>query len=302
MKKVLVFFIFLVAAGGCASEQKGFPPLPHAVPVDPPKGSLMLTANTYAGDAISAELLQRIGSGSGILAATMADMENLDDSAPFGRTSMQQIGSRVVQHGFKVLDVRLTDSMRMDLKQGEFMLSHDTTRIMAKEYDAHAVLVGLFSRSADRVFVSVRAIRLDDAAVIAAYEYFLPRVGDVQTLLSESRNGGGGQSLDRWTRRSRVTSKEPALGVGYAGGAGTPATRSSVERAPASGPSMAAQPSAVKTAPCPPVRTQVSQPVMEKDAPAPDLNYLPESYTAPGSGGVGIDPAARPLPMGRTAP
>ncbi len=226
MKKLSVFVFFVLLLAGCASDGPKTPPLSHAVPVDPPSGSLMLTANTYAGDVLSVELLQRLGSGSGILAATMADMEELDDSSPFGRTSMQQVGSRVAQHGFKVLDVRLTDAMRMDLRKGEFMLSRDTARILAKEYNAHAVLVGLYSRSDDMIFVSVRAIRLDDAAIIGAYEYWLPKEGDVRAMLT-NRKIGGEDLISKYTRRSKVSGTQPDVGCGA-----PVVTASSVQKAP----------------------------------------------------------------------
>lgn len=300
MKKIFITLLLAVLLAGCASEQR-YPPLPHAVPVDPPSGSLMLTANTYAGDVLSAELLQRIGSGSGILAATMADMENLDDSNPFGRTSMQQVGSRVAQHGFKVLDVRLTEAMRMDLRQGEFMLSRDTARILAQDYNAHAVLVGLYSRSGDKVFISVRAIRLEDAAVIAAYEYYLPKNGDVQAMLTSRAKDAGGRDLSKYTRRSKVSGSQPD-------DCGAPVA--SAAPRPAAAPRRAApKPAAAKPAPAKPM---VSAPApqrqvagtgrpCEKDAPAPDLRNVPETYQAPGGGGVGINPDAQPAPLGNTS-
>ena len=246
----------------------------------------MLTANTYAGDALSAGLQQRIGAGSGILAATMVDMESLDDSSAFGRMSMQQIGSRVAQHGFKVQDVRLTEAMRMDIRQGEFMLSRDTTRILAQDYDAHAVLVGVYSRSTDKVFISVRAIRLDDAAVIAAYEYYLPKDGDVQTLLSGSASGKpAGDPLAKYSRRSKVsgdpTAPGPAVAAPVASNRSAPAPR----QTPAP-PPMSKAPAPVRSvAPAAPTPAPQAHAVpFEKDAP-----YIPDSYQAP-SGGVPVTP------------
>lgn len=308
MKKSSFLVLFALLLAGCASDGPKNPPISHAVPVDPPSGSLMLTANTYAGDVLSAELLQRIGSGSGILAATMADMEDLDDSSPFGRTSMQQVGSRVAQHGFKVLDVRLTDAMRMDLRKGEFMLSRDTARILAKEYNAHAVLVGLYSRSDDKIFVSVRAIRLDDAAIIGAYEYWLPREGDVRAMLTNRKIGGEGL-ISKYTRRSKVSGTQPDVGCGA-----PVVTASSVQTArPKAAAAPAPRPAARKSAPRPrkapaakpapapvmaqPAPVRPAQPCEEKDAPGPDMRYPPESYEAP-SGGVPINPGAQPMPLG----
>lgn len=180
--------------------------LPHAVGVNPPGGAIMLSGNTQAGDALGDILLPRIGSGSGILVTTMVDMENFDKSSAFGRTSMQQIGSRLSQHGFKVLEPRLASSLRFDKSQGEFMLSRDSMKLLRDNYDAHAVLVGTYTESKDKVFISVRVVRFADNAIVAAYEYYLPKSEDVQALMGASRLPGGNHL---W---SRFATREPAFG------------------------------------------------------------------------------------------
>ncbi len=190
----LVLLSLVLVGGGCsATKQERQPPLPHSLTADPPAGSSMLTANTYAGDAIAAMLLQRTGSGSAILSTSMARMDNLNESSSFGRISMQQVASRVAQHGFKIVDVRLSDTLRVN-ERGEFMLTRDTARLLSQQYEAHAVLTGVYTQSGNRVFVSVRALRLSDSAVIAAYEYYLPLNGDTQFLLSNSGGGSGGSA------------------------------------------------------------------------------------------------------------
>ena len=205
----------LLSLSGCGGSSGAgrIPPLPHDMPVDPPSGSAMLTANTYAGDALSAMLLQRVSSGGGILVATMVDMENLDASSPFGRAAMQQIASRVAQHGFKVVDVRLTNEMYMELKNGEFMLSRNTTRLLARDHDAHAVLVGIYSRSAARVFISTRVIRLADNAVIGAYEYYLPLSDDTRYMLGNT----AGKGQEGYTPDEALWARYAARGQAFPG-------------------------------------------------------------------------------------
>jgi hypothetical protein len=69
------------------------------------------------------------------------------------------------------------------------MLSRDMGSLLAAEYDAHAVLVGTYSRSGEKVFVSARILRLTDGALLAAYEYYLPFGGDIARLLDSGADG-----------------------------------------------------------------------------------------------------------------
>lgn len=165
---------------GAAARQ---PAVPDAVLVNPPEGSELLNANTYAADALHAVMASRVSTGSPILVATLADVDNLERSTPFGRVTMQQIASRLGQHGYRVLEVRMGRAMTFS-PQGEFLLSRDATRLMQSEYDAQAALVGTYSLAGGTAYVSLRVVRLDDAAVMAAYEYHLPVRGDTRRLMA----------------------------------------------------------------------------------------------------------------------
>ena len=178
--------------------------LPHAVGVNPPGGAMMLSGNTQAGDALGDMLLPKVGSGGGILVTTMVDMENFDKSSAFGRASMQQIGSRLSQHGFKVLEPRLGSTLRFEKRQGEFMLTRDSMKLLANDYDAHAVLVGTYSEGKDKLFLSVRVVRLGDSAILGAYEYYLPKNEDVEALMGVSRVPGGNHLWNRYMAREQA--------------------------------------------------------------------------------------------------
>ncbi len=159
--------------------------------VNPPEGSILAHANTFAGDALEQMLRGRVNKTAGILAATMVNLDNLDESSSFGRLVMQQIASRLGQYGYRVMDVRLRADMSIR-PDGEFMLSRDVSKLMQANYGAEAVLVGTYSVAAGKVYCSVRVLRLSDSAVVAAYEYYLPRKGDTARLLRGSGNGAVG--------------------------------------------------------------------------------------------------------------
>ncbi len=195
---------FMLGFGGCPTQavaQEGYPmeggALPHSsmyydrALVNPPEGSDLAHANTFAGDALENMLRGRVNKTAGILAATMVNLDNLDETSSFGRLVMQQIGSRLGQYGYRVMDVRLRADMAIN-PAGEFMLSRDIGKLMQSNYGAEAVLVGTYSVAAGKVYCSVRVLRLSDSAVIAAYEYYLPRKGDTARLLYGSGNGAVG--------------------------------------------------------------------------------------------------------------
>jgi TolB-like protein len=199
----MIFYILLALIGilhsGCSSsgssERAGLAAsraaLPHAALQQQTRGTLLLAANTAAADALASQLLARVGSASGILSANLVELNELDKSSLFGQTCTEQISSRLSQHGFKVLDSRLGAELRMEKTQGEFMLTRDSARLLNANHAAHAALLGVYSETGRRVFLSVRVVRLDDNAVIAAYEYYLPKDDDIMSLLGSSGNRAG---------------------------------------------------------------------------------------------------------------
>lgn len=190
-------------AAGCSSREPSkvaVPNLPQSMAVNPPPGSMMLTANTYAGDALHKMLLLRMGSGGGILTTSFVDLHDMNKTSAFGRVASQQVGSRLGQYGFRVIEARLANSLSMTPgpygNAGEFMLTRETARLLADTYDAGAVLVGCYSDYGNTIFVSARVVRLSDNTVMGAYEYYVPRDADVGLLLAGSGAGRGALGAD----------------------------------------------------------------------------------------------------------
>ena len=202
--------IFMTSCGGGSgavqrAELSTLPPLEHAYKADPPQGSVLLALNTQAGDVLNGQLMLRTGSGSPVLATSMVNLDDLDQSSPFGRLCMQQVGSRLAQHGFKIVEVRLGDELRMEKKAGEFMLTRDSMRLLSKSHNAHAVLTGVYSEGQDRVFMSVRVVRLQDSAVLAAYEYYMPKSSDTKRLMGADYAGTDADYIwNRYAQRERA--------------------------------------------------------------------------------------------------
>ena len=188
-------------------EGKKFTPPP------PQKGSQLLTANFHAADTLRAYMAGRIDPDATILAASLADLGNLESAAPLGALASNQIGSRLAQYGYNVLETRLRNRLAYKVGQGELFLTRRTAELMSDKFEAQAALVGGYMVASDRVFVSVRVVRLEDNAVIGSHEYFLPLTGSTDYLLDPQRQD---QAWERFASRSPVFASAQSAGMGHA--------------------------------------------------------------------------------------
>lgn len=276
--------------------------MPDAVLLNPPEGSELLDANTRAADALCAVLAARLGAGSPILVATLADGEQLERSSAFGRVTMQQVASRLGQYGYQVLEARLGRSLVFS-PQGEFLLSRDAARLMRSEYDAQAALVGTYSLAGGTVYVSLRVVRLDDAAVVAAHEYHLPVRGDTRRLMA-------GQD-DLW---NRYVGRRPAFS-GQTAGLAPPAAAGRTDGRPvAPAPALPSVSPSIDPAAMPLLKefpsigtrssATAGKPVVKKVVPAKKQaakkqKPKPAAKSAPGSA---VGAAAKPAPAPQATP
>lgn len=280
-------------AAGCSKEpaKVAVPNLPQSMAVNPPPGSMMLTANTYAGDALHKMLLLRMGSGGGILTTSFVDIHDFSQTSAFGRVAAQHVGSRLGQYGFRVIEARVANTLTMtpgpDGNAGEFMLTRETARLLADTYDANAVLVGCYSDNGNTVFVSTRVVRLSDNTVMGAYEYYMPRDADISGLLASagSRGAVGGDGIWRHynAREQAFASGAPEAAFGGAVPRGDKSTANgdhggTVSRAvpryvdPVAKPASIAKPKAQKisqAAPAVAVKKAEPAPPQSPVAPAP---------------------------------
>ncbi|HSE76920.1 MAG TPA: FlgO family outer membrane protein [Alphaproteobacteria bacterium] len=116
-----------------------------------------------------------------ILVATLANVDNLDQSSRLGRLASEQIAARMGQMGYTVMDVNLRTSMAVNAN-GQFMLSRDL-RQLAQQHSAQAAVVGTYAAGAREVHVNLRLVRLSDNRVISSFNYSLPKGRNTDSLL-----------------------------------------------------------------------------------------------------------------------
>jgi hypothetical protein len=92
-------------------------------------------------------------------------------SSSLGRLVAEQISSRLAQHGLNIKEIKLRkDTIFIQQKKGEFMLSR-RLKELGLDYDADSALVGTYTVTPLRIFVTARIVRAEDNTVIASHDY-----------------------------------------------------------------------------------------------------------------------------------
>ncbi len=97
------------------------------------------------------------GPGSPIAVSTFVDLNNLHKTSPFGRYLAEQLMGELQRAGFRVIEVRKTDSILVKERYGEYSLSRDTEEI-ANEASAQLVLVGTYITRGKYILINARIV------------------------------------------------------------------------------------------------------------------------------------------------
>ena len=173
---------FLLAAvfllGGCGSTNvttDGNFPFVHFYPT-------LLEKTDQATDRLIAGLDHSFPSGGPLLVASLANINNLEQSSTFGRVISEQIGGHLTDADFRVLDTRLRSRIFVKQGSGEFLLSREV-REVSQTYDAAAVLVGTYAEADGSIYVSLRLVRSTDSLILSATSFTVPVTDRVGSML-----------------------------------------------------------------------------------------------------------------------
>ena len=179
--------ILLILLGACAPsyQQTKYPKKPvvsHLFDTEP--YSSVLESSYLAADRLASALLHRHFSlNTPILAASFVSVDNLTESSTFGRIISEQISSRLAQHGFRIIEVKLRQgSVFIKKGEGEFMLSREL-KDLGDSREIRAVLVGTYAVSEYFIFVSARIVLVEDSSVLTGYDYEVPNDAISRSIL-----------------------------------------------------------------------------------------------------------------------
>lgn len=112
-----------------------------------------------------------------LLVASFVDIDDVRRSSTMGRLIAEQIGSRLTQKGYKVIEMKLRDSVFVQKRNGEFLLSREILDI-SKVHDAYAVVVGTYGIIPDsqQTYVTSKLVRARDSVILSSFDFSLPMV------------------------------------------------------------------------------------------------------------------------------
>jgi len=171
MKKTLTLFyasLLTVVMAGCAYFVKD--------------GNLVSSSHTAADHLLKG--VSRIETKQPILVTSFVNIDDVQQSSTFGRMTAEQIGSRIVQRGYKVIEMKMRGSVFVQEKTGELLLSRQLRQI-SLEHDAYAVVVGTYGASKGTVYVTAKLVRAADNVILSSYDYRLTIGPDTKKMLQK---------------------------------------------------------------------------------------------------------------------
>jgi TolB-like protein len=189
---LVALIVCALSVGACCGKPKcsGMPVLQCTVP-DCEEPDADLIATTYcAVDTLLGKAREGLSCNQKILTATFVDLNDMEQTYPFGRLCGELAASRLSHHGLAAVNLNIrTESVAIIQREGQFVLSRDIAEL-AEQHCAEAALVGTFTVAEDTVFVSQRLIKICDNTIIGAIDYELPKGPKLRSLLTRSFPGG----------------------------------------------------------------------------------------------------------------
>ncbi|MCP3888233.1 MAG: hypothetical protein GY702_05090 [Desulfobulbaceae bacterium] len=130
-----------------------------------------------------------------VVVTTIVDNNNLVKTTKFGRLLQEHISSRFAQMGYTVREIKLGNSLYIEPRSGETILTRDLT-LLEGGNDAQAILVGTFSRSNRMLYISTRLVNPVNNNIIASDDYRLCMDNDIASLLGFQVQNGGPDMID----------------------------------------------------------------------------------------------------------
>lgn len=182
----LTLLALLLILGGCDTNPT-WPTQPQATST-----SLLGEARNAADKLAAIPSEFQLKKKPATIVTTLVNGENFSVSSAFGRTVSELLAGELAQKGFPVTEIRLRGNILVKGDQGELLLSRELQEI-ARDHDADMVVIGTYTESATRIFVTQKLVRLADNRVASGYNYSLIKDDDVAALLhglSEDQKSG----------------------------------------------------------------------------------------------------------------
>jgi TolB-like protein len=116
-----------------------------------------------------------------ILVTTFVDNNDLEKTSHFGRVLQEHIASRLVQLGYTVREMKLSNTLKIEPRNGETILSRDLAQLNPDQ-EAQAILAGTISKTNKILYISARLINPINNNILATDDYQLYMDGDILSM------------------------------------------------------------------------------------------------------------------------
>ena len=180
--KIGAVLILVAVSVGCASDVYRAP-----YETKPPTPDADIIASSHqAAEALIQESLENLSPSKPLLAASFANIDNLDQTSSFGRIISQQFATAFSNRDFQLVEMLLRKDVYIKQQGGEFLLSREV-KALGEVHDAQAVIVGTYAVGRNSVFITAKVIDVQRSTVIAAHDYQLPLGPDTKYLLKPDK-------------------------------------------------------------------------------------------------------------------
>lgn len=175
MKKTIFAVLLLGSLSACGTTDV----IPRPVTLEGPS---ITKANQAAAAALILSSVSKIKNDDPILNATIVNIDNLEKSSTLGRLISEQINGAFAQSGYKMIELKLRESVYIKRNEGELMLSREISDLAAS-HKVQAVIVGTYAVAYNNVYINLKMVDSRTSYVMGVHDYTLPIDQNVRELL-----------------------------------------------------------------------------------------------------------------------
>ena len=145
----------------------------------------IMNVSYKAGDALLAQLNGKLAQDKPLIMATIVNIDALEQSSTLGRLLSEQITTRLVHGGVKMVEMKLRNNVYLKRNTGELMLTREIGEV-ALAHHAQAIVVGSYAESNEFIFINLKVIEPNTNFVLAGYDFVLAKDRVVRSMLSQN--------------------------------------------------------------------------------------------------------------------
>jgi TolB-like protein len=130
-----------------------------------------------------------------ILVTTFVDNNDLQQTSHFGRILQEHIASRFVQLGYTVREIKLSNTLHIEPRSGETILSRDLSQLSGGQ-QAQTILVGTISRTNRILYISARLINPVNSNILATDDHQLVMDDDILAMFDLQRQSDSDSAIE----------------------------------------------------------------------------------------------------------